>query len=887
MNSREIRSSFLEFFKSKEHTIVPSASLIPAKDPTLLFTNAGMNQFKDIFLGAGTRSYTRAADSQKCIRVSGKHNDLEEVGHDTSHHTFFEMLGNWSFGDYYKREAISFAYELLTEIWNLPKDKLWATVYLDDDEAAELWLQVTDIPADRVLRFGKDNFWEMGDTGPCGPCSEIHIDLGPEHCIAPDDPDHECGVNSGCPRYLELWNLVFIQYDRDEKGELHPLPKKHVDTGLGFERITAILQGKSSDYDTGLFIPIISQVEDLSGVKYHAQDGISHRVISDHIRCLTFAISDGVMPSNEGRGYVIRRILRRAVLYGKKIGLDEPFLHKLVNSVIDIMGDAYPEINQRQEFVKKIIRGEEERFLQTLDRGLEILDSNLSKLKSEGRATLSGKKAFELSDTYGFPLDLTRIVANEEGCSVDEDGFRKALQEQRERSRKAYEEETGMVQKEAYTDVYQEYGATEFLGYEKTRSESKIVALISGDELVSTADEGKMIEIVLDKTPFYGEAGGQIGDTGEIFSDACKIEVVDTIKPIPDLTVHKCKIIEGNVEPGQQVIANVDTERRKAIAISHTATHILHDVLREVLGDHVRQSGSFVEPGRLRFDFTHFEAVSPDELREIEKRINRKVRDNSSLSTGEMGLQEAKDEGALAFFGEKYGDEVRVVQIGDYSMELCGGTHLNSTGEIGLVKIISESSIAAGVRRIEAFTGEAAYLRQSEDAALIAEISAMLKAKRTEIPEQIKKLLDEQREMERENKRLQDKLALTKIDELIENAQTVDGVNLVTSVLGNIGRDGLRTIVDDLKNRLDSGVIVLASKTEKDVAFVTGVTRDLVENKGLKAGDIVREVAIAGGGQGGGRPEFAQGGSRDASRINEAIEAVPDILKSKASSLAR
>jgi len=879
MTSREIRTSFLEFFESKGHTIVPSASLIPAEDPTLLFTNAGMNQFKDVFLGTGTRSYSRATDSQKCIRVSGKHNDLEEVGHDTSHHTFFEMLGNWSFGDYYKSEAISYAYELLTEVWNLPKEKLWVTVYLEDDEAMELWPKNTDIPAERVLRFGdKDNFWEMGETGPCGPCSEIHIDLGPERCIARDDPEHKCGVNSDCPRFLELWNLVFIQYNRDEQGELHPLPQKHIDTGLGFERITAVLQGKNSDYDTDLFVPIINRVEEISSVKYNEKDGISHRVISDHIRCLTFSISDGVMPSNEGRGYVIRRILRRAVLYGKKIGLNESFLHLLVEPVLEIMGDAYPEILQRQDFVKKIILGEEERFLRTLDRGLEILDTSLAEIKSKGKSTLPGKKAFELSDTYGFPLDLTQIIAGEKGCDVDEQGFQDALQKQRERSRLAYQE-TGVIQKEVYADVYKEYGTTDFLGYEQTKSDSKIIALISGDELVSEASKGESIEIILDKTPFYGESGGQIGDIGQIYSDKCKVEVIDTIKPIADVIIHKCRIVEGSVEPGEQVTAEVDTKRRKDIAISHTATHILHDVLREVLGDHVRQSGSLVEAGRFRFDFTHFEALSKDELREVELRINRKVRENMPLSVEEMEIQKAKDKGALAFFGEKYGDQVRVVQIGDYSIELCGGTHLNSTGEIGLVKIISESSIAAGVRRIEALTGEAAYLRQRENDELLAEISSMLKKERTEIPARIQDMLDEQKVLEREIKRLKDKIALSGTDELIKNAQTVDGVKLVSEVLDNIDRDGLRALVDDLKNRIGSGVFVLASKTDGDVAFVTGVTPDLVKNKGLKAGDIVREVATIGGGRGGGRPEFAQGGSRNPSQIKEAIDKAPEIVK--------
>ncbi|HIE28027.1 TPA: alanine--tRNA ligase, partial [Candidatus Poribacteria bacterium] len=818
-----------------------------------------------------------------------KHNDLDEVGHDTTHHTFFEMLGNWSFGDYYKRGAIIFAWELLTEVWGLSKERLWATVFRDDDEAEELWYEVTDIGPGRVSRFD-ENFWEVGETGPCGPCSEIHIDLGPDAC---DSIGHTCGVEvEGCSRFVELWNLVFIQYNRDETGALHPLPKKHVDTGLGFERVVAVLQDKSSNYDTDLFTPIIDVISDMSGHDYYGDErGTPHRVVADHARCLTFAIGDGVMPSNEGRGYVIRRILRRAVLYGKRVGLDEPFIHKLVDTVVDLMGEAYPDILQRQELVKRIILSEEERFLKTLDRGLEILDNSLAQLKVANQSRkpkasvseaniLPGRQAFELYDTYGFPLDLTQIVATEQGFTVDEVGFEQAMAEQRERGRASWQAAGGPGE-EIYADVYQEYGATEFLGYECTNAEAEVLALVKNGELLSKAVEGDEIDVILNRTPFYGESGGQVGDTGTISTADVTLQVTDTVKPIPELIVHKCKVIKGTLSPNDNVTAEVDIKRRKAIAISHTATHILHNALRTVLGKHVAQSGSLVEPGRLRFDFSHYEAVSKEQLKQVEQLVNERIRECAPVTVERMSLQEAKDKGAIAFFGEKYGDSVNVVQTGDFSMELCGGTHLKSTGEIGLVKILSESSIAAGVRRIEALTGEAAYRYQQESEEILSELVSLLKvsgADKRLLIDRVQKLLQDNRDLERQIEQLKREFARSQVGDLVEKALVVDGVKVIAAVLDNADRRELRSIIDNLKNKLGSGVVVLGSVTDSKPTLIAGVTPDLIESKGLKAGDIIKDVAKIIGGSGGGRPDLAQAGGRDSTKLREAIDAAAEIV---------
>ncbi len=880
MTSDEIRASFLEYFRKKGHTVVSSASLIPADDPTLLFTNAGMNQFKDVFLGIGQREYKRAVDTQKCLRVSGKHNDLEEVGHSPSHHTFFEMLGNWSFGDYYKQEAIAFAWELVTELWKIPSELLWATVYVEDDESEKLWLQETDLPLSRIRRCDKDNFWEMGETGPCGPCSELFIDLRMEAFPeTANDPD--AGPNTS-DRFLEFWNLVFIQYNRDQEGKLEPLPATHVDTGMGFERITSILQDVDSNYKTDLFTPLLQTISDMTDTAY-AEDikGLPHRVIADHIRCLTFAIGDGVMPSNDGRGYVIRRILRRAVLYGKKLGMDEPFIYQLVDKVVAMLGDIFPDVLPRKEFIQRTIQAEENRFHQTLARGLDMLEQSIETLNKEGKSQLDGKRAFELYDTFGFPLDLTQLLTREHGYSVDEEGFEVSMEEQRARGRADWQA-TGSGAKDdeiaLYAEILKETGSTEFVGYTQHVTDAEIVALITGTESVARVTQDQEVSVLLNRTPFYGESGGQVGDVGTLVCSDAKLAVVDTIRPSPDLIVHKCKVIEGEITPFTKIKAKIDSKRRNSIAVSHTATHLLHSELRDILGTHVAQAGSLVQAGRLRFDFNHFEAVSTEQLREIETDINEKIRHNDIIQINEMSLQQAKEKGALAFFGDKYGDIVRVVQAGEYSVELCGGTHVAATGEIGFVKLMSESSISAGVRRVEAFTGDVALSTIQDDEQLLSNVSSLLKTPKADLPEKIAQLLQEHKELEQQVQQLKSKNALSNIEDLIEGAKSVDGVKVVASRIDKTDRDSLRQMVDALKNRLESGVVTLASVSGNDAAFIVGVTPDLVKNRGLDAGKLIQAITQIADGRGGGRSELAQGGSRNPEKVNAAIEATMEIV---------
>ena len=880
MTSDEIRAGFLEYFRKHGHAVVPSASLIPADDPTLLFTNAGMNQFKDVFLGIGQREYTRAVDTQKCLRVSGKHNDLEEVGYSPSHHTFFEMLGNWSFGDYYKQEAIAFAWELVTELWKIPKERLWATVYLEDDEAEKLWLQETDLPLSRIRRCDKDNFWEMGETGPCGPCSELFVDMGVEaYPETANDPD--AGPNTS-DRFLEFWNLVFIQYNRDESGTLEPLPATHVDTGMGFERITSILQGVDSNYKTDLFTPILATIADLTDTAYFDDErGLPHRVIADHIRCLTFAIGDGVMPSNEGRGYVIRRILRRAVLYGKKLAMNEAFIYRLVDNVIGLLGDVFPDVLPRREFITRTIQGEENRFHQTIERGLELLDESFDTLTEKDSTRLDGKRAFELYDTFGFPLDLTEMLARERGFTVDDAGFEQSMEAQRARGRAAWEAKGGAKDEEisVYAEVLKEHGETEFVGYTQDSVDAEIVALIADAESIGSAQAEDAVFVLLNRTPFYGESGGQVGDVGTIESQNAKLVVQDTLKPSPDLVVHRCKVLEGEITPYTGVRATIDTAHRKAVAVSHTATHLLHSGLRQVLGTHVGQAGSLVEAGRLRFDFSHYESVTSAQLRDIEEYVNGKIRGNDVLAISEMPLDAAKAKGALAFFGDKYGDIVRVVQAGDYSVELCGGTHVNATGELGFMKLMGESSIAAGVRRVEALTGNTAVTTIQEDTALLSNAANLLKSPKTDLLERIERLLQEQRELEQQLQQLKSQHALGNVDALVKDAVLVEDVRVVASCVADTDRDGLRRLVDALKNRLESGVVALAAVAGDEVAFVVGVTPDLVKSRGLQAGKIISELAQLADGRGGGRPELAQGGGKNPSKVNAAIDAAGEIVK--------
>ncbi|MGH7927839.1 MAG: alanine--tRNA ligase, partial [Candidatus Binatia bacterium] len=701
----EIRKSFLDYFSKQGHTVVKSSSLVPDKDPTLLFTNAGMVQFKNAFLGQERLPYSRAASSQKCLRISGKHNDLEAVGRDTYHHTFFEMLGNWSFGDYYKAEAIRWAWELLTKEWGLPKDKLWATVYLDDDEAEKLWSNISGLPMERIRRFGaKENFWEMGETGPCGPCSEIHLDRGPEACDKQGRPGHECRVNGDCARYIELWNLVFIQYNRHEDRSLSELPAKHVDTGMGFERITAVLQNVLSNYDVDFMRDLTATTEKLSGRQYGADPAvdISFRVIDDHARAVSFLIADGVMPSNEGRGYVLRRLLRRAARHGRLIGLKGPFLHQVATTVVAVMGDAYSELHAEKQRITEVIRAEEERFGETLDRGLVLLEEATAKLKHAKEKLLPGDVAFRLYDTYGFPLDLTEDILSAENMTVDQAGFTKLMEAQRTRGREAREVATMESRIQLDRPVC-------FIGYDRLEGESTVLAIYDNGYGKQEAVEGEEIEILTAETPFYGESGGQVGDRGTIqTARGDLLEVTDTQHPTPQLTAHRARVKKGRVQVGDHVQLSVDFKQRQKTRLNHSATHILHAVLRRELGPHVRQAGSLVAPDRLRFDFHHSGPIADEKLAAIETQVNSHVRENAGVTTEEMKYQEALGAGALAFFGDKYGDRVRVVKIGDFSTELCGGTHVRRSGEIGLFKLPFESGVAAGVRRVEAFTGDGA-----------------------------------------------------------------------------------------------------------------------------------------------------------------------------------
>ena len=874
MKASEIRKLFLKYFEDRGHRIVPSLPVVPVDDPTLLFTNAGMNQFKDIFLGKEQRDYVRATSSQKCIRAGGKHNDLEDVGKDNTHLTFFEMLGNWSFGDYYQEGAIAFAWEFLTQLLGLPKDRLWATIYLDDDEAEAAWRKVTGIPLERIRRYGKkDNFWEMGDVGPCGPCSEIHLDLG---------VDKGCGRSDclpNCPhceahhliRYLELWNLVFIQYDRDESGTLHLLPDKHVDTGLGFERTTGVLQGTYSIYDTDLFLPIMERTEELTGVDYRAFDQTPFKVLADHIRTLSFAIADEVIPSNEGRGYVLRRILRRAARFGRNLGMHEPFIYKLVPTVVDIMGEAYPELGAKANHVALVIKGEEETFGKTLDRGLEIFEAVVARLNKQGQKTIPGEDVFKLYDTYGFPLDLTQLMAEERGFSVDVQGFNKQMDQQRARAREgaktmAYEGQGEL----SWTLERPALESSAFIGYETFSSESTVVKL---------AQDGDGARLVLDRTPFYAEAGGQVGDTGTIHGNGVEIRIDDTLRTGEDI-VHYGQIVGGVLDDlPERVTAQVAASRRRAIMRNHSATHLLHEALREVLGDHVNQSGSLVAPNRLRFDFTHFAAIDRPDLEQIERIVNARIRDNLEVQYFSESLEKAKAMGAAALFGEKYGETVRVLKMGDYSLELCGGTHVSATGEIGQFMILSEGGIAAGIRRIEALTGEQAEERALEERRTLRALTSLLNASTTELVDRVDQQLEHNKALEKTLKALQQQLAGSEIDALVRNATMINGFKVVAASIDAADMKAFRKAADVLRNSLGSGVGVLGTAYGDKVSLLAVVTDDLIKTRGLKAGDIVQEVAREVGGGGGGRPHMAQAGGRDPAKLERALSKVIDIVR--------
>ena len=895
MTGNEIRASFLQFFAGRGHHVVPSASLIPANDPTLLFTNAGMVPFKNIFLGLDRPIHPRVVDAQKCLRVSGKHNDLEEVGRDTYHHTFFEMLGNWSFGDYYKKEAIGWAWELLTEVWKLPKEKLWATVYTTDDEADECWRKQADINPQQILRFAeKDNFWEMGETGPCGPCSEIHIDRGPQACELANTPGHTCAVNGGCPRYIELWNLVFIQYNRNADQSLDDLPETHVDTGMGLERIVSVLQDVPGNYDSDLLRDIITFTEGLGDKRYgdESEQDVSFRVIADHARTAAFAIADGVVPTNEGRGYVLRRIMRRALRHGRILGFDGPFFSHVADSVVRLMGPAYPELAERRDYLTEVIRTEEARFSDTLGKGLALLEQEIHELRHKREqalqssknaehvsslpqaAILPGETAFRLYDTYGFPLDLTEDFLSSEGFSVDHDEFQRAMDEQRTRAREGQKSSVHISAGLTDLDIQ-----SRFVGDRRAEHESEVsLLLVDGQRRTDAVREGETLELITAETPFYGESGGQVGDRGTIrTSRGDIIEVLDTLTPQPSLIVHKGRVVHGAVQTGDAVQLSIDAPRREAIRLNHSATHIMHAALREILGPHVRQAGSLVTPDRLRFDFTHTSPVKDAVLEEIEDLVNFHIRANAAVTSEEMALTDALQKGALAFFGEKYGEVVRVLRMGDFSTELCGGTHVRRTGDVGLFKFKAEAGVASGIRRVEAVTGKGAldWMRQREH--VLKAMGRILKGSEEDALERLEKLLSQQQELEKQLGQLQRTLAGSQSDALASQVRQTNGVNVIASRVEGVDNKALREMADKLRTTLHPAVVVLGTTNGEKVSLLAAVSKDIAPQ--YNAGNIIKEIAPLVGGGGGGRPDFAQAGGKDPARLDEALQKVYELIE--------
>ncbi len=874
MKSAEIRQAFLEYFQTRGHEIVASSSLVPGNDPTLLFTNAGMVQFKDTFLGLEPRAYNRATSSQRCVRAGGKHNDLENVGYTARHHTFFEMLGNFSFGDYFKREAIQFAWQFLTQELKLPAEKLWVTVYADDTEAADIWIKEIGVDANRLSRIGdkpsgkrydSDNFWSMGDTGPCGPCTEIFYDHGPDVAGGPPGTPEEDG-----DRYIEIWNLVFMQYNRTADGVMTPLPKPSVDTGMGMERLAAVLQGVHSNYEIDLFQALIKAAAKAT----HSSDlqSSSLKVIADHIRSCSFLIVDGVLPSNEGRGYVLRRIIRRAIRHGYKLGMDQPFFYQLVATLVQEMGAAYPELAKAQAQVEKILRLEEERFAETLDQGMKILEEDIASLRGK---EIPGATLFKLYDTYGFPADLTADIARERGLTIDQDGFDKEMQAQRERARAASNFGTAYVTK---IDIDAE---CEFTGYEQLVVEAEVVALFAGDSAVERLAAGQQGMVILAQTPFYAESGGQVGDQGRLMANGVVFDVADTQKQGRGLNAHIGKVSSGTLKLGDKLRAEVDVVRRQAIVINHSATHLLHAALRQVLGDHVTQKGSLVKPDSLRFDFAHFEAMTTDELQQVEQLVNQQIRANNAVVTQLMNYDQAVEAGAMALFGEKYGDEVRVLSIGDFSTELCGGTHAQRAGDIGLFKIVMEGGTAAGVRRIEAMTGAGALNYIDETEKNLDQIAGLLRGTRDDAPAKVGQLLEQNRKLEKELDQLKAKLASSQGSDLVSQATEIGGIQLLAAKLEGADAKALRETVDQLKNKLGSAVVILASVVDGKVVLAAGVTQD--QTSRLKAGELVNHVALQVGGKGGGRPDMAQAGGTNPAALDAALASVEPWMREKIS----
>ena len=871
MKSSEIRTAFLEYFKENGHEIVPSSSLVLENDPTLLFANAGMNQFKDTFLGREKRAYSRATTSQKCVRAGGKHNDLDNVGYTARHHTFFEMLGNFSFGDYFKKDAIHFAWDFLTKKLQLPQEKLCVTVYETDDEAYNIWLDEVGVPADNIIRIGdkggayvSDNFWQMGDTGPCGPCTEIFYDHGEDIWGGRPGTPEEDG-----DRFIEIWNIVFMQYNRQSDGTMEPLPKPSVDTGMGLERISAVMQGVHSNYEIDIFQELLKDASQLLGGAATTEGSL--RVVADHIRSSCFLINDGVMPSNESRGYTLRRIIRRACRHGHKLGAKEPFFHQLVGTLARTMGDAYPELRANQSQLERILLQEEEQFNKTLDKGMRLLEDKLSTLSG---GVIPGETVFTLYDTYGFPVDLTEDIARERDLKVDVKGFEQALEAQRERARAA--SRFGVD----YNEQLVVDGVTKFTGYQSLQGGSAVKALFVEGQAVDFVAQGQQATVVLETTPFYAESGGQVGDTGELIFDGGSLKVLDTQKQ-GDSHLHISEVLTGRLKVGDLVQAAVDSEKRHATALNHSATHLLHAALRRVLGDHVTQKGSLVDPERLRFDFSHFEAVKPAELREIERMVNEQVRSNSLVETELLDMEAAQAKGAIALFGEKYGDEVRVLSMGEdnFSVELCGGTHVARTGDIGSLRIVSESGIAAGVRRIEAVTGANADQRQETLEDTLKSVASLVKGSQDSVLDKVSALLERNRDLEKELQQLKQKLATAGSADLVSKAVAVNGVKVLATTLEGVDPKSLRDMVDQLKGKLQSGVVFLAVPGHEKFPLVAGVTKDLVGK--VKAGDLLKMVAEQVGGRGGGRPDFAQGGGSQPENIASALESIPAWLESR------
>jgi alanyl-tRNA synthetase len=863
--SADLRNAFLDFFQSKGHEKVASSPLVPHNDPTLLFTNAGMVQFKDVFLGRDKRPYNRATTSQRCVRAGGKHNDLENVGYTARHHTFFEMLGNFSFGDYFKREAIHYAWEFLTETLQLPKEKLWATVYEDDDEAAAIWLDEIGIDPDRFTRIGdkpggkqyeSDNFWSMGDTGPCGPCSEIFYDHGPDIWGGPPGSPEEDG-----DRYIEIWNLVFMQYNRDADGKMTALPRPSVDTGMGLERLAAVMQHVHSNYEIDLFQHLIKATASIT--RCNNLEEKSLRVIADHIRSCAFLVVDGVLPSNEGRGYVLRRIIRRAIRYGYFLGTSEPFFYRLVEPLCQVMGDAYRELVQAREQVERVLKLEEERFAETLEQGMKILDHAIEGLESR---EIAGEVVFKLYDTYGFPLDLTADIARERGLSIDNDGFEREMEVQRNRARAA-----SHFSADQQIDIALD-GETDFTGYERLTEEATVIALFQNGKSVDTLGDREEGMVILDHTPFYAESGGQVGDRGILALGDDYFTVQDTRKQGGSVYVHIGRFHGDVLHVGDTVVARVDEDKRTRTALNHSATHLMHAALRTILGDHVQQKGSLVDPDRLRFDFSHFEPVTREQIKEIERLVNHQIRENDMVETRIMSLEDAKNSGAMALFGEKYSDHVRVLRMGDFSTELCGGTHVKAVGDIGLFKITSETGTASGVRRIEGVTGEGAIRWTESDEDRLFRVADLVKAGRDEVDEKVAQLLERNRKLEKELEQLKAKLASSAGSELSDNAIDINGVKVLAAALDGVDPKSLRDIMDQLKNKLGSAVILLAAVSGDKVSLVAGVTKDQIN--AVKAGDLVKFVAEQVGGKGGGRPDMAQAGGNDPAGLPAALESV-------------